>query len=368
MKSIVLLIPLLTLFKEIFSQNVQIPITQNGANGIFVSTIGLGTPAQQVTVLFDSGSFWLQVQSSQCTTCSQIAYTSSKSNSNACTSNSATLSYGSGQSLTGPVCSDSVTLNGGVTTGFPFIQVSSSTGTPQSLAGIMGIGYNYSLYSSQKKSNPSSIVQFLKNSGKTSKLLVSLCYDNVNQMKGSLTFGAYDPTLSNSISWFPVFDFTNVGWSVGISQVNGWSSSSSPILHIIDTGTNSIEFPLAFNTSTFISTFSSKGTCTLGSTFITCTCSAVTDLNNLVVTVSPNVNYTLSPAQFASYKSGTCTTTVKFSSSPKLGSPWIQWFYTIFDTDGSRLGMGAYQTPNAIVCGTASPTSVSKNLLKRGNK
>jgi hypothetical protein len=221
----------------------------------------------------------------------------------------------------------------------------------------MGIGYNYTLYSKQKKSNPSSIVQFLKNSGRTSKLLVSLCYDNVNHKKGLLTFGAYDPTLSNSISWFPVFDLTNVGWSVGISHVNGWSPSSSPILHIVDTGTNSIEFPTSFNNAAFINTFSSKGSCKLGSTFITCTCSAVTDLNNLVVTISPNVNYTLTPSQFASYKKGSCTTTIKFSASPKLGSPWIQWFYMILDTDESRIGMGAYQTPNAIACGPISQSS-----------
>lgn len=126
------------------SMTVPEPL-KNNDNALYYGTISVGTPAQNVTVDFDTGSSDIWVVSAKCTTSSCNAHTkfdSSKSSTFKSASGSFSIEYGDGSKASGKKAHDTVNVGGIEVTQQGLAVVTSESGfdsDPQD--GMFGLGF-----------------------------------------------------------------------------------------------------------------------------------------------------------------------------------------------------------------------------------
>ena len=172
----------------------------DGTQGKYYAIIWVGTPPQQVTAQFDSGSCTIFIPSCTGAACTGVlAYNSEVSTSGKPTGISRSLTYGTNVKTTvsGTVTYESVSNNvqgANAITGFSMTTVPGGT----SLA--WGLCANYAAYNKNTTPPAASFTQALLDAGLSSQKVYSTNYSPATK-KGTFTFGSYD--LARPIVWSP---------------------------------------------------------------------------------------------------------------------------------------------------------------------
>jgi hypothetical protein len=356
------------------------------------SQISVGSPAQTVSVFWDTGSCWPVIgacESSTTTGCYTNTYRPWNSNTFVNANTPINLTYGtnSKSSNSDYIFQDTITISGTTLTNFPMAYYPQSTSTSsvqvylKGNANPFGLCYNYTYYQTAKASGAQSksYVQTLYDAGLIPAKQFACSYTN-STGTGTLTFGGYDTT--KSIVWIPTSG-VKAYWEINISSINGIQYTSyvtsstgavqagtpkSVFSFIVDTGGQHIDLPVGYNNPTFLDTIPvTAGNCgsmtastTTGSTIytylpygssatstsISCSCTSLADLNNLVFVINGKT-FAFPPVNYAKYSNGTCTTILMFTSNALLGNVFVKAHYSVFDYDGAQIGFAA-NGPNTI--------------------
>ncbi|ORX40467.1 aspartic peptidase domain-containing protein [Kockovaella imperatae] len=211
-----------------------------GMDVLYYGGLNIGTPAQQLTVDFDTGSadLWLPVDCDECTS-EQFDADNSQSYSN--TGEDFSIQYGTG-SVSGTLAQDSVSIGGSSVRGQYFGAVDQESddfdGNPNS--GVMGMAF-----SSISSSGEQTFFENLISNNAVSSPMFGFHLTRKQASGSTLCLGCVDTSKYNgAISWVPVISKTY--WSVGLSGMSALGEGnalSKALVAAIDTGTTLVYVP-----------------------------------------------------------------------------------------------------------------------------
>ncbi|KAF9435829.1 hypothetical protein BGZ76_005432 [Entomortierella beljakovae] len=315
----------------------------------YLITVGLGTPAQNVDLIFDTGSSDLWVQSAN--------YNPSASSTSASLGETFTIQYGSG-STDGNEYTDQVTIGGHIfnqefgvatsATGFDGIQGLVGFG-PDDLSSITTGGENIptpvdNLYSSGQIPSDSVGVYFK-----------AITDGGVQETNGEVTFGGVDSTkFSGSLTYVPVTTTSpsSYYWGIDVSTISYGTTQVSSTTHgIVDTGTTLILLSSTLTSNLYKNISGAKVDTTTGLYVIPS--SQVANLKNISFTIGGKA-FTLTPAQYlvpanqVANLGGVTSKTYSWIGSLGsntsglsfiLGQKFLENYYSVYDTTNNRVGL-----------------------------
>ncbi|KZV73513.1 acid protease [Peniophora sp. CONT] len=239
------------------SNGTGIQITDVGFDSSYIGTVSIGTPAQNLEVVLDTGSSDLWVATTGCTSCPSgtTEFNTGDTSSFKSSGNSVTFQYGSGQA-SGQVGTDTVsmggfTVNGATVTGVTSVSNNIITGP---VSGIMGLGFQalsntqstpfwQSLLNSNQLANPEMSFYIARNAAsitsndqETNGGIFTLGGTNSSLFQGDIDFNNF-PQGSQASYWLQtVSQLTLNGNTIDI----GDSGSNTAA---IDTGTTLLGGP-----------------------------------------------------------------------------------------------------------------------------
>ena len=317
----------------------EVPIN-NFLDAQYYGPISIGTPAQQFTTIFDTGSSNLWVPSSTCKSPAcfdhrKYDHTKSSTYSTKDQGKTVTIKYGSGD-VSGPAAVDTVRIGGLEATGFQFAEM-----TKESLNffvarfdGILGFGFKRISVDGFP-----TIVEALNTQGKLKTNSFSFYLTNQPGAAGSaLVLGGVDPKYHTG-------DFTyhklkaETYWLIELGAVAiGSTTVAKSVNGIVDTGTSVI-----VGSEDIVQ----KIQAVIGSGK-EIDCSKIATLPDLEFTIDAKV-YPL-PASYYIIKASifgrtACINGVqgldfppRFGETLILGDSFIKYYYTHFDAAGERVG------------------------------
>ncbi|CUA67158.1 hypothetical protein RSOLAG22IIIB_13277 [Rhizoctonia solani] len=316
--------------------------------------IQAGTPPQNFTVVFDTGSFSGEIPSTSCSSCvNQKKFNSAASSTFYDYHQSTTENFGTGvgvdpsdyESLTLSAVRDTVAIAGlsAANTDFYLITQQSTGFNADPFDGIFGMGY----------SADGTVFQNLVNQGLPAVFGMWLTPRSVGGAE--LTLGGIDNSkVSGSITYIPVDPATQGFWQLVSSQyaVNGKTSAAlKKTTHVIfDSGTSNIVFPKAVTEAMYaLISPDIKAVGTKGAYGIACSkISSLTAKLDFTFTTAAGkaFNLTIPPEElnvgpFASDPS-TCQTLINAQSGYYiLGGSLLKHYYSVWDQANSRMGFAA---------------------------
>lgn len=324
----------------------------NGTDLQWFGSIQVGTPAQTFTVVFDTGSFSLEIPTTSCTTCvNQKKFDGTKSSTFTDLRKSSTITFGTGVGVD-PVVGNNWQLNldevedtvsvAGLSAGkIEFFLITRQTPTfdPDPFDGIMGLGLQ-----------TGSFFQSLVNQGLPSLFSLFLTPNSVGNAE--LTLGGIDNSkFTGTPTFLPV---TGAGsfWELTSSQVavNGKTTSTLRVTQgiIFDSGTSNLVFPTAITEAIYalISPNIKPNSAEPGTFGIPC--SQVSSLPAVIdftftTTGGQPFNLTipseeLSVGPFTSNRS-LCQTLINAQDGLSIiGGSLLKHYYSIWDVGNSRMG------------------------------
>jgi len=311
--------------------------------------IKIGSDLSTFQVIFDTGSSYLWVASSDCTTCLSSGLTEffDCSSSSSCDSldSQATVNYGTG-SLAGNFVEDTVQIGDYTATDQPFIDVTQVTDFDSFESnGILGLG------SQSLSGSHSPLIDTLKNEGEISNRIFSFYLGGKNDSYlPQFTLDGYDDRLiqnATNLTYCSVID--HLYWGVSLSEIHLqgnkgnqsiFKSSKSGVNEaIIDSGTSLfVVDTTTYNTlMTYLNLYAY---CSIWGDYIICANSSLTDYPNIVVTLCEN-EFILTPEDYleAYYE----YYLVLFEATDVstyfiLGDTFMRKFYTVFDMEDNQIG------------------------------
>ncbi|KII86728.1 hypothetical protein PLICRDRAFT_177476 [Plicaturopsis crispa FD-325 SS-3] len=224
------------------SNSTMHAVSASNAAVTYTTTIGIGSPATQYTLLIDTGSSntWIGADSSH-------GYTQTSSSKNS--GNSVSVTYGSG-SFSGTQYTDTVTIGSGLTIkSQSFGVASSSTGT-SGVDGILGIGpvglTSGSLGGSSATVPTVTDSLFSQGSIPSNQIGVYFAPQASSDSSGSMMFGGVDSTkYTGSITYAPITSKSpsSAYWGVDASISYGSTTFVKSSAGIVDTGTTMTLIP-----------------------------------------------------------------------------------------------------------------------------
>nr|ABI26643.1 aspartic proteinase [Cucumis sativus] len=313
-------------------------LTQGQLTSEYYGTIGIGTPAQEFTVVFDSGSSNLWVPSAKCSSSDQACknHNSAASSTYVPNGEQFSIQYGTG-SLTGFLSTDTVTVNGLTIQSQTFAEATNEPGSTfvdSTFDGILGLAYEtisqdnvvppfYNMVSQSLVSNPVFSVYFGRSKAANNN--------------GEVIFGGSDSTVyQGPINYVPVTQQGYWQFTMDGVYVNGQQVISSAQA-IADTGTSLLAAP----TSAFYTLNEAIGaTYQEGDYFVDC--SSVSSLPNIQFSIG-GINYSLPPSAYIVEIEGECmsATTAMDQEQWILGDVFLGSYYTEFDLGNNRVGFAA---------------------------
>ncbi|CAM5119701.1 unnamed protein product [Eretmochelys imbricata] len=311
------------------------PLT-NYMDADYYGTISIGTPAQDFTVIFDTGSSNLWVPSVYC---SSIAcenhkkFNPSHSSTYKATSQSLSIQYGTG-SMTGILGYDTVQVGGIVDTNQIFGLSETEPGSTFYYApfdGILGLAFP-----SISSSGATPVFDNMMNEGLVPQDLFSV-YLSSNDRTGSFVmFGGIDSSYySGSLNWIPLSSESY--WEITMDRVtmNGETiACSGGCRAIIDTGTSLLAGP-----PSGISNINSH----IGTSDGTISCSAMSSLPNIVFTIK-GIEFPLPASAYIIEESGSCMSgfeSIDFEGRWILGDVFIRHYYVVFDRANNQVALAS---------------------------
>jgi cathepsin D len=345
-------------------------VLKNYMDAQYYGEIGIGTPPQPFTVIFDTGSSNLWVPSHKCPW-RDIAcllhhkYDSSKSSTYKEDGRKMSLAYGTG-SMKGFISKDSVCISGQCAAGQAFAEATSEPGMTFVVAkfdGILGMGYPQIAVQ-----NITPVFQTLVAQGVVDAPVFAFWLDRdpKQSMGGELSLGAADSKrYSGPVTWVPV---TREGyWQFKMDKVMESGSvlgCGSGCQAIADTGTSLIAGPKAE-----VEAIQERiGAMPLPGGEYMVNCSRIGDLPKLNFVIDGRAfelegrDYVLKVTTLG--QSVCLSGFIGMDFPPRIGPLWILGdifigkFYTIFDFGHNRLG---FASSNQMMADASSSSSSSSS-------
>ncbi|MEE6493558.1 hypothetical protein FKM82_016885 [Ascaphus truei] len=314
----------------------------------YFGDISIGSPAQNFTVIFDTGSSNLWVPSVYCTSaaCAQHSrFQPSTSSTYSPDGSPFSIQYGTG-SLSGIIGTDQVTVQGITVQGQQFgesVSEPGSTFVDAAFDGILGLAYPALAVGG---STPVFDNMMTQNLVELPMFSVYMSRDPRSSVGGELIFGGFDTSrFSGQLKWVPV---TNQGyWQIKLDniQVGGEEMfCSGGCQAIIDTGTSMITGP----PSDILQLQNAIGATAADGEYAV-ECSNLIGMPTVTFTIN-GIGYTLSAEQYtvvdSSDGSDFCSSgfqglDIKPPAGPLwiLGDVFIGQYYSVFDRGNNRVGL-----------------------------
>ncbi|XP_067397570.1 pepsin A-like [Emydura macquarii macquarii] len=308
----------------------------------YYGTISIGTPAQEFSVLFDTGSSNLWVPSVYCSSapCSNHnRFNPADSSTYEATNESLSIQYGSG-SMTGLLAYDTVQVGSIVDTKQIFGLSETEPGSAfeySQFDGILGLAFP-----SIASSGATPVFDNMMNEGLVSQDLFSV-YLSSNEQSGSFVmFGGIDSSYyTGSLNWIPLSAETY--WQITLDSItmNGEAiACSGGCQAIIDTGTSLLAGP-----STGISNIESAIGVSDGTVRISC--SDVSSLPNIVFTIN-GIEFPVPASAYILEENGYCSAGFESIDLPTssgelwiLGDVFISQYYVVFDRANNQVALAS---------------------------
>ncbi|CAG9327885.1 unnamed protein product [Blepharisma stoltei] len=326
-------------YSKKFLQMSDVALT-NFEDAQYYGSLLIGTPPQNFTVLFDSGSSDLWVPSVYCysSTCRlHHTYNHQKSTSYVSNGKKVTFDYGQG-GVSGYLSQDTVTWGGYKIPNVTFAELTNMPGSEwgsDKFDGLLGMAWQ-----SLACNGCSVVFQKLYATGALGTNNSFAFYlTNVDNKAGStLTLGGYESNLSqNDWVWHPLLSQTY--WQIKLSgvSVNGKAITGTNMKAIVDTGTSILvgDAPIVDQITKEIPEIKTD-------------CSNIKSLPNVTITID-STNYVLTPQNYVwkIFQDGIyeCTSGWQAANFPSelantliLGDLFISTYYTQFDMGNKRVG------------------------------
>jgi cathepsin D len=348
-------------------------------NSEYIGTIGVGTPAQTVTMIFDTGSSDVWVESRKCSSCDlsnelKTGFDSSKSSTYTIVKDSDvwgkggvqktfSLNYGSG-GVSGVVCKETLTINSLALTdtliGETLWESDAISGFY--MDGIFGLAYD--AIAQVTKHSPLHLLKE-QNPSLTAGFSMYLSSDPTDLDKMSfITFGGYDlDVVSDDAVFFytPLVKINNnkrlTYWSVEVKAVeigNAHSISSMDDFYeqgvklsmckydtcyaLVDSGTSGIAIPSKYFDSVVAAVTSGLKNCNLEE--LTCSKVKAKDFPVIAISLAPDNIFPLNPSDYVTCVRSKCMLRFQKTGSAHwiLGDAFIGAYYTFFDAEAFRIG------------------------------
>ncbi|XP_077675975.1 pepsin A-like [Eretmochelys imbricata] len=324
-------------FPSLANKFASEPLT-NYMDTEYFGTISIGTPAQDFTVIFDTGSSNLWVPSVYCSSAActnHKKFNPSDSSTYKATSQSLSIQYGTG-SMTGILGYDTVQVGGIVDTNQIFGLSETEPGSTFYYApfdGILGLAFP-----SISSSGATPVFDNMMNEGLVSQDLFSV-YLSSNDRTGSFVmFGGIDSSYySGSLNWIPLSSESY--WEITMDSVtmNGETiACSGGCRAVIDTGTSLLAGPPSgiSNINSYIGT--SDGT-------VRISCSAMSSLPNIVFTIK-GIEFPVPASAYIIEESGSCMSgfeSIDVGGLWILGDIFIRQYYVVFDRANNQVALAS---------------------------
>nr|AAA31095.1 pepsinogen precursor [Sus scrofa] len=310
----------------------------------YFGTIGIGTPAQDFTVIFDTGSSNLWVPSVYCSSlaCSDHnQFNPDDSSTFEATSQELSITYGTG-SMTGILGYDTVQVGGISDTNQIFGLSETEPGSFLYYApfdGILGLAYP-----SISASGATPVFDNLWDQGLVSQDLFSV-YLSSNDDSGSVVLlGGIDSSYyTGSLNWVPVS--VEGYWQITLDSITMDGETiacSGGCQAIVDTGTSLLTGPTS---AIAINIQSDIGASENSDGEMVISCSSIDSLPDIVFTIN-GVQYPLSPSAYILQDDDSCTSGFEGMDVPTssgelwiLGDVFIRQYYTVFDRANNKVGL-----------------------------
>uniref|UniRef100_A0A8C3SX59 pepsin A n=1 Tax=Chelydra serpentina TaxID=8475 RepID=A0A8C3SX59_CHESE len=306
----------------------------------YFGTISIGTPAQEFSVLFDTGSSNLWVPSVYCSSpacTNHNRFNPSDSSTYQDTSENVSIQYGTG-SMTGILGYDTVQVGGIVDTNQIFGLSETEPGSflyYSPFDGILGLAFP-----SISSSGATPVFDNMMNEGLVSQDLFSVYLSSDDQSGSFVMFGGIDSSYySGNLNWIPLSAETY--WEITMDSVtmNGQTiACSSGCQAIIDTGTSLLAGP-----STGISNIESYIGASDGTVRISC--SDMSSLPNIIFTIN-GIEFPVPASAYIIDRSGSCSPGFESIDVPTssgelwiLGDVFIRQYYVVFDRANNQMGL-----------------------------
>ncbi|NXX44865.1 CATE protein, partial [Tricholaema leucomelas] len=314
----------------------------------YFGQISIGTPPQNFTVIFDTGSSNLWVPSIYCVSkaCAQHPrFQPSKSSTYQAIGTPFSIQYGTG-SLTGVIGSDQVAVEGLTVSNQQFAESVTEPGTAfldAEFDGILGLAYPSLAVDGVTPVFDNMMAQNLV---ELPMFSVYMSRNPQSPVGGELLFGGFDSSLfTGTLNWVPV---TQQGyWQIQLDniQVGGTVTfCANGCQAIVDTGTSLLTGP-----TKDIKLLQSYIGATVVDGEYTVDCSNLNAMPDVTFTIN-GLPYTLSAQAYTLMESGEdvvfCTSGFQgMDISPPAGPLWIlgdvfiRQFYAVFDRGNNRVGL-----------------------------
>jgi len=316
----------------------SVPLT-NYMDAQYYGPIAIGTPAQQFTVIFDTGSSNLWVPSAKCTSiaCSfHHKYNSAQSSTYAKNGTTIAIQYGSG-AVSGIVSKDTVTWAGYSAPGLLFAEMTVMNGASWISAKFDGLcGMAWPSISENGITPP--FMSFWQAGAVASNSFAFYLTKNANQVGSLLTLGGYNTSCSKN-DWNYVPLIKEWYWMISMTSiaVNGKMITGTNMKAIIDSGTSLLvgDSKLVKQILAMIPTVAED-------------CSNINSLPNVTIVIG-GITYTLPATSYVlKIPNGNAFECIQgweaadlgvaLDNSIILGDLWIKTYYSYFDMAGSRMG------------------------------
>ncbi|XP_062996460.1 embryonic pepsinogen-like [Elgaria multicarinata webbii] len=304
----------------------------------YYGTIYIGTPPQEFTVVFDTGSSNLWVPSTYCQSSAcqnHNTFNPSQSSTYRSTQQTISIQYGTG-SMKGLLGYDTVTVSGLADTNQPFGLSTYEPGlifTYSKFDGILGLGYP-----TIAVDQATPVFDNLVNEGLVQQNLFSV-YLSRKATGSMITFGGIDQSrYTGSIQWIPV---TRQGyWQIAMDSVivNGQKiACSGGCQAIVDTGTSLLAGP-----PTAINNIQNAIGATAGQYGqYTINCSNLPNMPDVVFVINGH-HFHLPPSAYTLQSNGgSCRSGFQAMGGDLwiLGDVFIREYYSIFDRANNQVGL-----------------------------
>lgn len=310
----------------------------------YIGTIYIGTPPQQFTVLFDTGSANLWVPSVYCSSsaCSNHnRFNPQQSSTYQATSQSVSITYGTG-SMTGFLAYDTTQVGNIQVTNQIFGLSETEPGSflyYSPFDGILGLAYP-----SISSSGATPVFDNMMSEGLVSQDLFSVYLSSDDQSGSFVMFGGVDTSYySGSLNWIPLSSESY--WQITVDSItmNGQAiACSGGCQAIVDTGTSLLAGPP--NGIANIQYYIGASQDSNGQYLVSCN-----NMNSL-----PPIIFTINGIEFpvpaSAYirqgQQGYCTSGFQSISIPTqsgelwiLGDVFIREYYCVFDRANNQVGL-----------------------------
>lgn len=334
-------------FIESFRNNLQlsaehdIPI-HDFQNAQYFGEMSVGTPRQQFSVIFDTGSSNLWIPSKDCGNCGgrilrKHKYDSSRSSSYVEDGAEFKIQYGSGP-VSGNWSIDTANMGGLDIDSQRFAQVTDASGLGMAYKigkfdGILGLAFD-----SISVDHTTTPFKNLIDQGKVEK--GQFAFYLGDQEEGELTLGGYDESkMEGEITWTKLSSATY--WEVSMDGVDAGGDSLDSNTHaIVDSGTSLLTGPKKIVGQMANSIGAKKN---IAGEY-TVDCDKASSLPDLTFTISGN-KYSLSGKEYIIQSGNTCLLAIMGMDIPKpagplwiLGDVFMRKYYTVFDYENQKVG------------------------------